>query len=108
MVQIRFLELSPFYCLRLCKKLVHRVVFCFDLAHGQGHRILEWLGLEETLKVVLFQHTHVDRAAIHRIRLPRAPSNLALRTSTDGAFTNSLGNLFQHLTILSEIFPPSI
>uniref|UniRef100_A0A8V0YXK1 Lipoyl synthase, mitochondrial n=1 Tax=Gallus gallus TaxID=9031 RepID=A0A8V0YXK1_CHICK len=33
-----------------------------------------------------------------RARLPRAPSNLALNTSRDGASTASLGSLFQHLT----------
>jgi len=35
----------------------------------------------------------VGRAATHQIRLPRAPSNLALDTSRDGAPTASLGSL---------------
>jgi len=33
-------------------------------------------------------------------RLPRAPSNLALIISRDGASTASLDSLFQHLTTL--------
>ena len=36
----------------------------------------------------------------HYIRLIKAPSNLTLNTSNDGASTTSLGNLFQCLTTL--------
>jgi len=34
----------------------------------------------------------VGRAAPHQLRLPRAPSNLALHNSRDGATTTSLGS----------------
>ena len=40
------------------------------------------------------------RVANHQIRLPRATSSLALNASRDGAFTTSLGNLFQCVTTL--------
>ena len=43
----------------------------------------------------------------HPARLLKAPSNLTLNTSRDGAPTASLGNLFQCLTtlsILKEVF----
>jgi len=39
-------------------------------------------------------------------QVPRAPSNLALNISRDGAYTASLGSLCQHLTTLSVKFPP--
>jgi len=37
----------------------------------------------------------VGRAATHQLRLPSAPSNLAMNASGDGASTASLGSLFQ-------------
>jgi len=42
-------------------------------------------GLEGTLKPTQRKPLAVGRAATHRIRLPRAASNLALSTSRDGA-----------------------
>ena len=57
-----------------------------------NHRTIEWLGLEGTLKTIQFQSLAVSRTATHQLRLPRAPSNLALTTSRDGAHTASLGS----------------
>ena len=48
---------------------------------------MEWLGLEGTLKTIQFQPPAMGRIATHQIRLPRAPSSLALSTSKDGAPT---------------------
>ena len=48
-------------------------------------RIIEWLRLEGTLKITQFQPPAMGRAAPHQLRLPRAPSNLALSASRDGA-----------------------
>lgn len=45
------------------------------------HWIIEWHELEETWKIILFQPPAVGRVFLHWIRLPRAPSNLALNTS---------------------------
>jgi len=44
----------------------------------------------------------MGRVANHYTRLPRIPSKLALNASRDGVSTTSMGNLFQHLTTLSE------
>jgi len=47
--------------------------------------------------------TQIQPAAM--IRLPRAPSNLALNTSRDGSFTASLGSLCQcHATLCVKNF----
>ena len=40
------------------------------------------------------------RVTNHQTRLPRATSSLALNAARDGAFTTSLGNLFQCFTTL--------
>jgi len=50
--------------------------------------------LEGTLKIIQFQPPAVGKVASHEVRLPRAPSNLALNTSKDGISTASLGNLY--------------
>jgi len=69
------------------------------------HRVIEWLGWQGTSSIVKFHppchsqgHNPPD---LYYTRLPRAPSNLILNTSKDGASTTSLGSLFQHLTTLS-------
>ena len=54
----------------------------------RDHRIIEWLVGRE-LKAL---PPAMGRAASHQLRLPRAPSNLALSTSMDGASTASLGS----------------
>jgi len=36
-------------------------------------------------------------AATHQLRLPRAPSNLALNASRDGAYPTYLGKMFQRI-----------
>ena len=53
---------------------------------------IEWLRLEGTLKPIQFQPPAVGRAATQQLRLPRAPSNLALSTSRGGTPTASLGS----------------
>ena len=47
------------------------------------HFITEWLKLEGTLKIILFQPPAMGRAT-HQLRLPRAPFNLALSASRMG------------------------
>ena len=71
-------------------------------------KVIEWLGLEKTLKIIELQPPAVGRVAIHEIRLPGAPANLVLNTSRDGAPTALLGNLFQCLTALGTEFPPNM
>ena len=44
-----------------------------------NNRITEWVRLETNLKSIQFQPHAMGRVAIHQIRLPMAPSNLALR-----------------------------
>ena len=55
-------------------------------------RIIEWLGLEGTSKIIQSQPSAMGRAATQQLRLPRAPSNLALSASKDGASTASVGS----------------
>ena len=62
--------------------------------------IIEWIGLEGTLKPIHPQCPAMGRVATHQLRLPRAPSNLALSTTRDGAPTPSLVSLFQCLNAL--------
>jgi len=50
-----------------------------------NNRITEWVRLETNLKSIQFQPQAMGRVAIHQIRLPMAPSNLALSTSRLGA-----------------------
>lgn len=40
------------------------------------HRIIEWLGLEVTSKIIKLQIPAVGRVATNYIRLPKVPSNL--------------------------------
>ena len=56
-----------------------------SLVKCHHHRITEWFGLEGILKPTQFQPPAMGRAATHQLRLPRAPSNLALSASRDGA-----------------------
>jgi len=64
-----------------------------------NHGMTEWLRLEEgILKIIHFQASAVGSAAAHWIRLPSAPSKLALSASRDGVPTASLGNVFQCVT----------
>ena len=65
-----------------------------------NYRIKEWLRLEGTLKITQFQPSAMGRAARHQLRLPRAPSHLALSTCSDGASTASPDSLFQGVTTL--------
>ena len=44
------------------------------------HRIIEWLRLKGTLKIIELQPPCNGQVATHEIRLPRAPSSLALNT----------------------------
>ena len=54
-------------------------------------RVIEWLRLEGTLKIIKLQKLAVGRVAAHHLRPPRAPSSLALSASRDGAPTAFLG-----------------
>ena len=62
------------------------------------HRVIEQLRMQGTLKLIQFQTPATIKVATHQLRLPRAPSSLALIPSRDGAPTASLGNLFQCFT----------
>jgi len=61
----------------------------FKLVHN---RIIEWFRLEGTLKIIELQAPCHRLLGTHQISLLRAPSNLALNISRDGAFTISLGS----------------
>jgi len=52
---------------------------------------IEWFVLEETLKPTQLQPPAMGRAAPHQLRIPRAPSNLALSIQGWGT-TASLGS----------------
>ncbi|PKU29536.1 zinc finger ccch domain-containing protein 11a [Limosa lapponica baueri] len=71
--------------------------------------ITEWFGLEGTLKIIQFQPPALGRDTSHHTRVVKAPSNLALNPSRDGAATASLGNLGQGLTTLTakNLYPRS-
>jgi len=49
----------------------------------QVHRfiVIEWLGLEGTLRIIQSPSPAMGRAVPHQLRMPRAPPNLALSTS---------------------------
>ena len=70
---------------------------------------MAWVGRGP--KVIRFQPPATGRATnlpiSYQPRLPRAPSNLAFNTSTDGRGIHSLsGQLFQHLpTLIANNFP---
>ncbi|KAK4832092.1 hypothetical protein QYF61_020707 [Mycteria americana] len=78
------------------------------LQHGPGHLMGPWTAQKKTsLQAYCDSLQPWDSApSFHQviqspiIRLLKAPSNLALNTSRDGAATTSLGNLFQGLTTL--------
>ena len=65
-------------------------------------RVTEWLGLEGTLEPTHFQTPAMGRAATHQIRLPNAPSNLALNPSWDGASTASLSKVLYWVKIKDQ------
>ena len=69
-------------------------------SRSQNRRIIEWLRLEGTIKIIRFQPPAMGRDISHQPRVLRAPSNLALHTAREGAATASLGNLGQGLTTL--------
>lgn len=60
---------------------------------SSNHRIMEWLGSEETFMNIPIPAK--DRDNFHHPRLLWALSNLAWDTTMDGTATASLGNLFQ-------------
>ena len=62
--------------------------------------LIEWFGLEGTLKITQLQPPAVGRDISQKPRLPKAPASLALSTARDGASTASLSSLFQCLTTL--------
>ena len=64
-------------------------------------RIIEWLRLEGILKST---SSLLWDGYPHQIRLPRAPSILALGSSRDGALITTLGNLFQKIFIILPLF----
>ena len=64
-------------------------------------RIIESFELEWTLKGHLVQLPCKEQGRIQLDQVLRAPSNLTLNASRDGAATTSLGNLFQSLTTLT-------
>jgi len=66
-----------------------------------NHRIIEWFGWEGTFRGHLAQPPAVSRDIFNQTRLLRAPSNLALNVSRDGASTTSPGNLYQRFTTLT-------
>ena len=76
------------------------------------HRITEWLGWKGPQGSPSSNPPATGRATnlqiCHWTRLPRAPSNLVLNTSRDGAPTASLDSLCQHLTALCDKLTPDI
>ena len=86
-----------------CRFLVFSVTYNNLTANEKlhNHGIIEWLGLNDH-QVQIPCHSSATILQIwYWTRLPRAPSNLALNTSRDGASTPSLGSLFQHLSTVS-------
>jgi len=63
--------------------------------------LIEWFGLEGTIKISSSHPSPIDRDTSLYTRLLKAPSSLALNASRVGASTSSLGNLFQCLTTLT-------
>ena len=64
--------------------------------------LIEWLRLEGTSQPTQPPPPAVGRAAPHQLRLPRAPSNLALSASRDGA-----PQLLLQLLLMSRCIFPS-
>ena len=88
-------------------KKTDKFLDCYGLAVLQINRIefsetigwiTEWLRLKRTTMII--NPPAMCRITNHQTRLPRATSNLALNAYRDGAFTISLGNLFQCFTTL--------
>jgi len=67
------------------------------LLYLQNYR-MAWVGKD--VKSHLVQPPATGRATPHQLRLPRAPSSLALSASRDGASTASQGILCQGLMTL--------
>ena len=65
-----------------------------------SYRIIERFGLEGNSKGHLVQPPAMSRYIFSQTRLLRAPANLTLNVSRDGASPTSLGNLFQGFTTL--------
>jgi len=84
--------------------MVKKVVILHRLIHTgrhTEHRIVECFGLGGTFRGHPAQPPAVSRDIFTWVRLLRAPSNLALSVSRDGASITSLGNLGQGLTTLT-------
>ena len=73
--------------------------FVCIIIESQNHRMV-WGG-SGPLKSPGSNPSAVGRDTSHQTRLLKAPSSLALNASRKGAFTTSLGNLFQCLTTLT-------
>ena len=76
-----------------------------SLEQADNHRIVECLGLEATSRIIRFQPLCYRQGCqpLDQVLelIAQGPIPLALNTSSDRAFTTSLGSLFQHLTTLS-------
>jgi len=68
--------------------MIGRIASCWE-RFGEYISIIEWLGLEGTSKIIQFQPPAMGSIANHQIWLLRAPSNLALSASRDGASVNT-------------------
>jgi len=75
---------------------------------SEKHNITECFGLEGTFRGHLAHPLAASKDIFNQTRLLRAPSNLALNVSRDGASTTSLGSLFQCLTTLIKKLLPYI
>jgi len=64
---------------------IHKDNLFMSLSLFANHNI-DWFQLEGTLKTIQFQFPSHGQG-YHQLRLPRAPSNLALNASRDGAST---------------------
>ena len=70
-----------------------------SLGPQKVHRIMEWFGLEGTLKDLVQPPGH-GQGHLSLGQVTESPVHLTLNTSKDGASTTSLGDLFQCLTTL--------
>lgn len=66
-----------------------------------NHRVIERVGLEQTLKIILSHVPVKGKDTSHQSRLLKALHSLPLNTASAGVSTTSLGNLFQQLTTLT-------
>jgi len=87
------------YCMRnpFCAQ---KIYFITRLKFYQIHRLIERFGSEGTLRCSSSNRPAMDRDTFHQTRLLKAPSNLVLNISRQGAATASLGNLGQGLNTL--------